>query len=53
MIVYTYAAIDPAPASRADYVGSEERRSILSRFLYVDRDGDRISLRPLIHARKM
>ncbi|MCS7024650.1 MAG: CorA family divalent cation transporter [Bryobacteraceae bacterium] len=38
MIVYTYAAIDPDTVP-ANYVSSEEYRVLISRFLYVDRDG--------------
>ena len=39
MIVYTYAAIDPA-GLRGDFIGSQEYQVLLSRFLYVDRDGE-------------
>ncbi|MBL8219652.1 MAG: hypothetical protein JNL62_10500 [Bryobacterales bacterium] len=39
MIVFTYAALDPARLPE-NYVASEEYRILLSRFLYVDRDGD-------------
>lgn len=38
MIVYTYAALDPASLP-PDFVQSEGYQVILSRFLYVDRDG--------------
>ncbi len=38
MIVYTYAALDPASLP-ADYIHSEEYQVLLSRFLYVDRGG--------------
>jgi hypothetical protein len=38
MIVYTYAAVDPAGLP-ADFHRSEEYRILLSRFLYVDRFG--------------
>ncbi|MGH9723212.1 MAG: hypothetical protein ACRD8O_23620 [Bryobacteraceae bacterium] len=38
MIVYTYFAIDPATIEK-DYVQSEDYQVLLSRFLYVDRDG--------------
>ncbi len=39
MIVYTYAALDPASLP-ADYIHSEAYQVLLSRFLYVDRIGD-------------
>jgi hypothetical protein len=39
MIVYTYAAIEPGSVPET-YAASEEYRILLSRFLYVDRDGD-------------
>lgn len=39
MIVYTYAAIDPASVDEG-FVASEEYKILLSRVLYVDRDGD-------------
>ncbi|MFB3924143.1 MAG: hypothetical protein ACE145_20670 [Terriglobia bacterium] len=38
MIVYTYAALDPASLP-AGYIESEDYQVLLSRFLYVDRDG--------------
>ncbi|MBI4167214.1 MAG: hypothetical protein HY508_15925 [Acidobacteria bacterium] len=38
MIVYTYAALDPATFP-PDYLHSEEYQELLSRFLYVDRAG--------------
>jgi hypothetical protein len=38
MIVYSYAALDPATLP-ADYIHSEEYQELLSRFLYVDRAG--------------
>lgn len=39
MIVYTYAAVDPTNLPE-NYVASEDYKILLSRFLYVDRDGD-------------
>jgi hypothetical protein len=39
MIVYTYTAIDPASAPEG-FVESEAYQVLLSRILYVDRDGD-------------
>lgn len=38
MIVDTYAAIDPASVAEG-FIGSEEYQVLLSRFLYVDRNG--------------
>lgn len=38
MIVYTYAALDPASLP-PDYIHSEDYQTLLSRFLYVDRGG--------------
>ncbi|MBI3680462.1 MAG: hypothetical protein HY235_08700 [Acidobacteria bacterium] len=38
MIVYTYAALDPATLPD-DYISSEDCQILLSRFLYVDRGG--------------
>jgi hypothetical protein len=38
MIVYTYAALDPASLP-PDYIRSEEYQELISRFLYVDRAG--------------
>ncbi|MEN6533268.1 MAG: CorA family divalent cation transporter [Bryobacteraceae bacterium] len=38
MIVYTYFAVDPATIGD-DFIRSEEYQYLLSRFLYVDRDG--------------
>jgi len=38
MIVYSYFAVDPASVP-ADYLRSEDYQVLLSRFLYVDRDG--------------
>jgi len=39
MIVYTYAALDPVSLPE-NYIASEDYKILLSRFLYVDRDGD-------------
>lgn len=39
MIVYTYTAVDAASVP-ADFARSEEYQMLLSRFLYVDHDGD-------------
>jgi hypothetical protein len=38
MLVYSYAAVDPASVP-TDYKNSEEYQVLLSRFLYVDTDG--------------
>ncbi|MBM3775282.1 MAG: hypothetical protein FJW37_08970 [Acidobacteria bacterium] len=38
MIVYSYAALDPATVPQ-DYAHSEEYQILLSRFLYVDQEG--------------
>ena len=38
MIVYTYAVVDPATCPEG-YIHSEDYQVLLSRFLYVDRDG--------------
>jgi hypothetical protein len=39
MIVYSYVCVDPASV-RSDFVGSQEADVLLSRLLYVDRNGD-------------
>ncbi len=38
MIVYTFATVDPASVP-GDYIHSEDYQVLLSRFLYVDREG--------------
>jgi len=45
MIVYTYAAIDPATVSE-DFIHSEDYQVLLSRFLYVDRAGESYRYEP-------
>jgi len=45
MIVYSYAGIDPASVG-PEFAGSAAYEVLLSRFLYVDRDGDRYRYEP-------
>jgi hypothetical protein len=52
MIVYTYAALDPASLPPG-YIESEDYQVLLSRFLYVDRDGPGYRYEPEFTRRQM
>jgi hypothetical protein len=52
MIVYTYAAVDPGSVPE-DYIGSQLSDLMLSRLLYVDRDGEGFRYDPEFTARLM
>jgi hypothetical protein len=45
MIVYTYAALDPASVPQ-NFRDSDEYRILISRFLYVDREGESFRYEP-------
>jgi hypothetical protein len=52
MITYTYAAIDPAGLPR-DFAQSAEYEVLLSRFLYVDRQGSAFRYEPVFTREQM
>lgn len=52
MIVYSYVAVEPA-AEGESYVYSDELQVMLSRFLYVDRNGDDFRYDPLFMREQM